>query len=69
MSKPLPPRPPERYRLSCEVTSNFYDIKGKPRIYGEKGETVKMITKGEVAIVEGKSGRFSVRLEKLIKIS
>ncbi len=46
--------------LTCDIFSMFHPG-GKPVVYGLRGEKVTLVAEhGDVLIVEGKKGRFSV---------
>lgn len=52
--------------LIDDIFSNNTDKRGKPIQYGERNEKVKVISRsGDVIIVEGRYGRFPVRIEKV----
>lgn len=55
-----------RYKLLIQVSSN---TKKSSRLFGEINDEVSLIAQmGDVSIVEGKKGRFSVNIKHLKKI-
>ena len=58
-----------KYQLLVDVISNYSDKKGNHIFYGRKGDIVILIsTHTNTLIVEGSSGRFPVRIEKVKKL-
>jgi hypothetical protein len=59
-----------QYLLRCDITSGRMDKKGKPVIYGKKGDKVTEISDHDtVLIVEGKDGeRFPAEKQHLIAV-
>lgn len=62
-------QPRKQYLLAEDITSNYKD-KGKPIVYGKRGEKVTEVgDHGNVVIVESKNGnRFPAPMDKLTEL-